>query len=144
MRGGRPAGRPALADSGGLRLERCVLRASAEPRGSVSPNSYRNNRPSQRQRRRRGTGKDSQCRTLPNRRPELGTGTWVRSSTAVQQLFGVANRQTMIVPQCETRGCLENIEEIVRIDGVDGIFIGPYDLSAALDAPGDFSSSQFS
>ena len=49
-----------------------------------------------------------------------------------------ANRNTMLIPQCETAGCLEHIEEIVAIEGVDGIFIGPFDLSIALGIPGRF------
>lgn len=46
-----------------------------------------------------------------------------------------ANRKTLLIPQCETRECLEHIEEIASIDGVDGIFIGPLDLSIALGCP---------
>lgn len=49
-----------------------------------------------------------------------------------------ANRNTLLIPQCETAGCLEHIEEIVAIEGVDGIFIGPFDLSIALGIPGKF------
>ena len=46
-----------------------------------------------------------------------------------------ANRKTLLIPQCETRECLEHIEEIASIEGVDGIFIGPLDLSIALGCP---------
>lgn len=46
-----------------------------------------------------------------------------------------ANRQTLLIPQCETLGCLEHIEEITAMDGVDGIFVGPMDLSIALGHP---------
>ena len=53
-----------------------------------------------------------------------------------------ANRNTLLIPQCETAGCLENIEEIVAIDGVDGIFIGPFDLSIALGIPGRFGDGR--
>lgn len=45
------------------------------------------------------------------------------------------NRQTLLLPQCETAGCLENIETIAAMDGVDGIFVGPLDLSIALGCP---------
>ncbi len=45
----------------------------------------------------------------------------------------------MIIPQCETAGCLENIETIASLPGVDGIFVGPYDLSTSLGKPGQFS-----
>mgnify|MGYP002688808491 FL=1 len=46
--------------------------------------------------------------------------------------FAHANQETLLIPQCETVGCLEHIEEITAMDGVDGIFVGPFDLSIAL------------
>ncbi|WP_295581698.1 HpcH/HpaI aldolase/citrate lyase family protein [uncultured Oscillibacter sp.] len=46
-----------------------------------------------------------------------------------------SNRQTLLLPQCETLGCLEHIEEIAAMDGVDGIFVGPMDISIALGCP---------
>jgi 2-keto-3-deoxy-L-rhamnonate aldolase RhmA len=36
-----------------------------------------------------------------------------------------------------------NVEEIVAIEGVDGILIGPVDLSAELGCPGDFSQAPY-
>ena len=53
-----------------------------------------------------------------------------------------ANHNTLLLPQCETMGCLENIDEILGMDGVDGIFIGPFDLSIALGIPGDFTNEK--
>lgn len=53
-----------------------------------------------------------------------------------------ANRDTLLIPQCETAGCLEHIEEIVAVEGVDGIFIGPFDLSIALGIPGRFDDAR--
>ena len=58
----------------------------------------------------------------------------------VRELFNVHNEESLIIPQCETKESLENIEEIVRVDGVDGIFIGPYDLSVSLGIPGETES----
>ena len=53
-----------------------------------------------------------------------------------------ANASTLLIPQCETAGCLEHIEEIAAVEGVDGIFIGPFDLSIALGIPGDFANER--
>ena len=53
----------------------------------------------------------------------------------VDELFSTSNRETLLIPQCETKEALEHIEEIVSVDGVDGIFVGPYDLSVALGKP---------
>lgn len=57
--------------------------------------------------------------------------------------FETCNRETLLIPQCETAGCLANIEEITQIEGVDGIFIGPFDLSVALNTPGQFETDEF-
>ena len=53
------------------------------------------------------------------------------------------NEQVLIIPQCETVGALESIEEIVKVEGVDGIFVGPYDLSIDMGIPGQFSTPEF-
>lgn len=54
-----------------------------------------------------------------------------------------ANTDTLLIPQCETMGCLQNIEAITAMDGVDGIMVGPYDLSIAMGIPGEFESPEF-
>jgi 4-hydroxy-2-oxoheptanedioate aldolase len=43
-----------------------------------------------------------------------------------------ANDQMCLLVQVETRPGLENLDAIAAVEGVDGIFIGPADLSAAL------------
>lgn len=42
-----------------------------------------------------------------------------------------------VLLQVETRKGLENLEKIAAVEGVDGVFIGPGDLSAALGHLGD-------
>ena len=60
----------------------------------------------------------------------------------VEELFATSNRETLLIPQCETAGCLEHIEEITAMDGVDGIFVGPFDLSIALGKPMAFDCQE--
>ena len=43
-----------------------------------------------------------------------------------------ANAQICTLVQIETAAALENLEDIAATDGVDGVFIGPSDLSASL------------
>jgi 4-hydroxy-2-oxoheptanedioate aldolase len=61
----------------------------------------------------------------------------------VDEYFNTCNEETLLIPQCETMGCLENIEDIVNIEGVDGIFIGPYDLSIGMGKPAQFDDPEF-
>ena len=62
---------------------------------------------------------------------------------SVPETMNYFNDQVLVIPQCETAEALENIEEIVSIDGVDGIFIGPFDLSISMGIPGEFTNPVF-
>jgi len=73
--------------------------------------------------------------------PTSGNAYWTQDwARNLDDYFRISNTETLLIPQCETIGCLEQIEEIAAIDGVDGIFVGPFDLSAALGRPGDFEN----
>ena len=74
-----------------------------------------------------------------------GPGFWYEdyATQGMAHYFDFSNRETMLIPQCETLGCLEHLEEIVAIDGIDGIFVGPYDLSTAMGIPGEFDKPEF-
>ena len=48
-----------------------------------------------------------------------------------------ANAQVCLLVQAESREALDNLEAIAAVDGVDGIFIGPADLSASLGYVGN-------
>lgn len=50
-----------------------------------------------------------------------------------------ANDRTMIFGQVETQEALSNCEDLLSVEGVDGLFIGPNDLSVDLGIPGDVS-----
>ncbi len=57
--------------------------------------------------------------------------------------FNDQNNKSLLIPQCETVEALNNIEEIVSVEGVDGIFVGPFDLSIAMGIPGQFDNPLF-
>lgn len=61
----------------------------------------------------------------------------------IDEYFSTCNAETMIIPQCETLGCLRHIEEIAALPGVDGIFVGPYDLSIGMGKPAQFTAPEF-
>ncbi len=48
-----------------------------------------------------------------------------------------ANEKMKIYAQIETKTGMDNLEEILAVNGVDGVFIGPNDLSIDLDCVGD-------
>nr|MBQ4453613.1 hypothetical protein [Clostridia bacterium] len=62
---------------------------------------------------------------------------------SVMELMNHFNDEVLLIPQCETVGALRSIEEIVKTEGVDGIFIGPFDLSISMGIPGDFTNPAF-
>lgn len=55
----------------------------------------------------------------------------------VKDYFKHADDEICVVVQLETRKALGNLEAIAGVDGVDGLFIGPSDLSADLGHLGD-------
>ncbi len=55
----------------------------------------------------------------------------------VENYFRDADEQMCLLVQAETRTAMENLDAIAATGGVDGIFIGPADLSAALGHRGD-------
>jgi 4-hydroxy-2-oxoheptanedioate aldolase len=46
--------------------------------------------------------------------------------------LGKANEEIGVLVQVETRAALNELEAIAKVDGVDGVFIGPSDLAASL------------
>ncbi len=72
-----------------------------------------------------------------------GYGNAAHAKLGMTGYMEVCNNECLLIPQCETVGSLEHIEEIAKTDGVDGIFIGPFDLSIALGIPGQFENPTF-
>ncbi|MCK5579871.1 MAG: 4-hydroxy-2-oxovalerate aldolase [Candidatus Omnitrophica bacterium] len=46
------------------------------------------------------------------------------------------NESSVIIPQIESREAAENIESILKRPDIDGVMIGPYDMSGSLGIPG--------
>lgn len=59
-------------------------------------------------------------------------------AASINSYMCTCNEETLLLPQCETKEALDKIEEIAAIDGVDGIFVGPFDLSISLGKPAQF------
>jgi 2-dehydro-3-deoxyglucarate aldolase len=60
----------------------------------------------------------------------------------VPDYFTTVNDQICVLVQIESRAGLENLDDICAVEGVDGIFIGPSDLAAALGHLGNPSHAE--
>ena len=49
------------------------------------------------------------------------------------------NEELVIIAQIEHIEAVNNIEEIITTDGIDGVIIGPYDLSGSMGHPGEYN-----
>ena len=50
--------------------------------------------------------------------------------------INTANEEIAMIMQIEHAEAIENMDEIVKVDGVDGLFIGPLDLSGSMGITG--------
>jgi 2-keto-3-deoxy-L-rhamnonate aldolase RhmA len=66
----------------------------------------------------------------------LGIARAHRYGLKVREYMESANEDTAVIVQAEHEDAVRRIRDIVRVPGVDGVLIGPYDLSASLRLPG--------
>lgn len=48
------------------------------------------------------------------------------------------DEELVIIAQIEHIDAVNNIEDIIKVEGIDGTIIGPYDLSGSMGYPGEF------
>ena len=65
----------------------------------------------------------------------LGPGRAAGYGRTIADYFGRANGEIAVGVQIESVAAVEHIEEIVRVAGVDFVFIGPGDLTVSLGVP---------
>ncbi len=56
---------------------------------------------------------------------------------ALRDYIATANEDTAVIIQAEHIDAVHQIEEIVRVKGIDAVFVGPYDLSGSLGQLGN-------
>ena len=72
----------------------------------------------------------------------VGLGRNLGYGSALTEKVKTENDRTAIVLQIEHRDAVEAVEEIAALEGVDGLFIGPYDLSGSFGIPGNIDDSR--
>jgi 2-keto-3-deoxy-L-rhamnonate aldolase RhmA len=60
----------------------------------------------------------------------------------LQEYLDSANRETLVVVQIEHIQAVENVEAILDVEGLDALFVGPYDLSASMGRIGQVDSPE--
>ncbi|KJS82879.1 MAG: hypothetical protein JM58_13815 [Peptococcaceae bacterium BICA1-8] len=63
-------------------------------------------------------------------------------SRAGDEYFSEVNEKTSIILLIEGKSGIDNIESILDVGGIDGVTIGPYDLSQSLGIPGDVNNKK--
>jgi len=80
------------------------------------------------------------CTYPPNGTRGVGAGS-ARASRfgAIGDYIPTADDQICLLVQVENRAGIAALDEILAVDGVDGVFIGPSDLSTDMGFKGDFT-----
>jgi len=78
-----------------------------------------------------------QCKYSPVGNRGVGIGRAHTYGLSFENTIKNANDETAVILQAESRTAIDNIEEIVKVPGLDAVLIGPYDLSASLGRIGE-------
>jgi len=69
----------------------------------------------------------------PEGRGFAGATRWAGYGTQnMAEVLAQSARQTVVIAQIEEPEALENVQEIAAIPGVDGLFLGPSDMSVSM------------
>lgn len=68
-----------------------------------------------------------------------GSNRGARFGNNLQNYLESANREITVIIAIETREAIDNLDDILAVEGLDGVFIGPMDLSTNLGHPGDLA-----
>ena len=51
-------------------------------------------------------------------------------------------KESIVIVQIEHKSAIDNLEEILNVEGVDASIVGPYDLSASFGYPGEYERKE--
>jgi 4-hydroxy-2-oxoheptanedioate aldolase len=80
----------------------------------------------------------------PRGRRGLGVARPSNFLTAIsaEDFIPYANEETMVITQVETQAAVDTLDEVLALEGIDVVFVGPLDLSIDLGFPGQFDHPQ--
>ena len=79
------------------------------------------------------------CKYPPRGVRSVGIGRAHKYGLGFKEYVEKANDDVAVILQAENTNALKNISEIVRVPGIDAVFIGPYDLSASMGKMGNLT-----
>ena len=77
------------------------------------------------------------CKYPPQGRRGVGLGRAQGYGLDFADYVGSANDELAVIVQAEHIDAVDNIDAIVQVEGIDSVFIGPYDLSASMGRMGE-------
>jgi 2-keto-3-deoxy-L-rhamnonate aldolase RhmA len=80
---------------------------------------------------------------LGNRGAAFGIAHDDYSGMDIASAARVANEETLVIVQTETAKAVENVDEILSVDGVDVAWIGQCDMTISLGIPGQYDHPDF-
>ena len=64
-------------------------------------------------------------------------------SDATRSYLEERNRNSVAIIGIESVAAVENLENILKVPGIDGIFVGPNDMSISLGAPDEYETARY-
>ena len=77
----------------------------------------------------------------PTGKRGVGLARAQKYGTAFEEYKKWVDKNLVVIAQIEHIDGINHLEEIIKVDGIDGTIIGPYDLSGSLGIPGRFEES---
>lgn len=79
------------------------------------------------------------CRFPPNGNRGFGFVYPDQLAQGAEAAIDEANEKTVVILQIESRNAVENVGAIAATPGVDGLWVGEFDLSISLGVPGEIA-----
>jgi len=75
----------------------------------------------------------------PEGRRSVGLARAHKYGASFKEYVDNANKDILVMIQCEHKDAVRNFDDILKVKGIDSVFIGPYDLSASMGLTGQVS-----
>ena len=79
----------------------------------------------------------------PKGKRSVGLSRANKHGNSFNDYYSWQKNNLVIIAQIENISSIENLDEIFGSNKIDAYFIGPYDLSASMNIPGDFNNKKF-